>query len=108
MAAHLVDPFRLLIFRARLEPAEERSDDAGLDGLLRWLDLTPQFQTFLDIFTNPDSYNKGAWALGSADPASPWQSSSPTGRRGDITDLQGGLDATAKQINVPRAQASAP
>ena len=106
MAAHLVDGFRHSDPRVCLEPAEERSDDAGLDGVPD-PDLTPQFQTFLDIFTNPDSYNKGASAIGSADQElmaeffADWQA-------GDITDLQGELDATAKQINDQLAQASAP
>ena len=71
------------------------------------LDLTPQFQTFLDIFTNPDSYNKGASDIGSADQDlmaeffADWQA-------GDISDLQAGLDDVAQQINDQLAQAAAP
>ena len=71
------------------------------------LDLTPQFQTFLDIFTNPNSYNKGASDIGQADQDlmatffADWQA-------GDISDLQAGLDDVAQQINDQLAQAAAP
>jgi multiple sugar transport system substrate-binding protein len=71
------------------------------------LDLTPQFKTFLDIFTNPNSYNKGASPIGAADQElmadffADWQA-------GDVADLQAGLDDVAKQINDQLAQAAAP
>jgi multiple sugar transport system substrate-binding protein len=69
--------------------------------------LTPQFKTFLDVFTNPNSYNKGASDIGIADQDlmaeffAGWQA-------GDIPDLQAGLDDTAQQIDDQLAQASAP
>ena len=54
------------------------------------LDVTPQFQTFLDIFQNPDSHYKEPSAIGAADQnilaafADEWQA-------GKATDLQAGL-----------------
>jgi multiple sugar transport system substrate-binding protein len=71
------------------------------------LDVTPQFKTFLDIFTNPNSYNKGASDIGQADQDlmatffADWQA-------GDVSDLQKGLDDVAQQINDQLAQAQAP
>ena len=32
------------------------------------LDVTPQFQTFLDMFANPDSHYKPTTAIGDGDP----------------------------------------
>jgi multiple sugar transport system substrate-binding protein len=69
------------------------------------LDVTPQFQTFLDIFQNPGSHYKQHSAIGSADQttladfAARWQ----TGR---TDDLQGGLEQVAQQIDDQLAQAA--
>jgi multiple sugar transport system substrate-binding protein len=69
------------------------------------LDVTPQFQTFLDIFANPNSHYKEPSAIGAADQnivqafAADWQA-------GDHSDLSGGLQDAAQQINDQLAQAS--
>jgi multiple sugar transport system substrate-binding protein len=69
------------------------------------LDVTPQFQTFLDIFENPQSHSKETSAIGSADQdllgnfAERWQ----TGR---VDDLQAGLAEVAEQINNQLEQAA--
>jgi multiple sugar transport system substrate-binding protein len=69
------------------------------------LDVTPQFQTFLDIFQNPGSHYKEHSPIGSADQttladfAARWQ----TGR---VDDLQGGLQQVAQQIDDQLAQAA--
>ena len=71
------------------------------------LEVTPQFQTFLDVFQNPNSYNKGASPIGQADQDlmaaffADWQA-------GDVPDLQKGLDDVAQQIDDQLAQAQAP
>ena len=71
------------------------------------LDVTPQFQTFLDIFANPNSHYKETSAIGQADQdlmasfMEKWQA-------GKVDDLQAGLDDVAKQINDQLAQAEAP
>jgi multiple sugar transport system substrate-binding protein len=71
------------------------------------LEVTPQFQTFLDVFKNPNSYNKGASPIGQADQDlmaaffADWQA-------GDVPDLQKGLDDVAQQIDDQLAQAQAP
>jgi multiple sugar transport system substrate-binding protein len=67
------------------------------------LDVTPQFQTFLDIFENPLSHYKASSAIGAADQdllssfAEKWQV-------GD-EQLDSGLQQTAQQINDQLAQA---
>ena len=69
------------------------------------LDVTPQFQTFLDIFANPNSHYKETSAIGQADQdlmasfMEKWQA-------GKVDDLQAGLDDVAKQINDQLAQAA--
>jgi multiple sugar transport system substrate-binding protein len=69
------------------------------------LDVTPQFQTFLDIFANENSHYKEPSAIGAADQnivqqfATDWQA-------GDNDDLQGGLQSSAQQINDQLAQAA--
>jgi multiple sugar transport system substrate-binding protein len=69
------------------------------------LDVTPQFQTFLDIFQNPLSHYKQHSPIGSADQttladfAARWQ----TGR---AADLEGGLQQVAQQIDDQLAQAA--
>jgi multiple sugar transport system substrate-binding protein len=69
------------------------------------LDVTPQFQTFLDIFANENSHYKEPSAIGAADQnivqqfAGDWQA-------GDQTDLQAGLQSSAQQINDQLAQAA--
>ncbi|MEO8475661.1 MAG: extracellular solute-binding protein [Actinomycetota bacterium] len=71
------------------------------------LEVTPQFQTFLDIFANPSSHYKETSAIGSLDQdlvggfLEKWQ-------QGKVTDLQAGLDQVAEQINAELAQASGP
>jgi multiple sugar transport system substrate-binding protein len=68
------------------------------------LDVSPQFQTFLDIFANPDSTYKDATVLGATDQelveafADKWQV-------GDVDDLQAGLEDLAQQIDDETAQA---
>jgi multiple sugar transport system substrate-binding protein len=68
------------------------------------LDVTPQFKTFLDIFQNPGSHYKAASPIGSADQTilgdfvDKWQA-------GQDTDLEGGLQDAAKQIDDQLAQA---
>jgi multiple sugar transport system substrate-binding protein len=67
------------------------------------LDVTPQFQTFLDIFANPNSHYKEPSAIGAADQeivqafASRWQV-------GKDTDLTAGLTDAAQQITDQLAQ----
>jgi multiple sugar transport system substrate-binding protein len=67
------------------------------------LDVTPQFQTFLDVFENPLSHYKESSAIGSADQdilssfAEKWQV-------GD-EQLDSGLQQAAQQINDQLAQA---
>jgi multiple sugar transport system substrate-binding protein len=67
------------------------------------LEVTPQFQTFLDIFKNPLSHDKPPTAIGSADQdivssfAENWQA-------GAEADLAGGLQQAAKQIDDQLAQ----
>ncbi|HEY3139782.1 MAG TPA: hypothetical protein VGJ86_01555, partial [Acidimicrobiales bacterium] len=62
-----------------------------------------QFQTFLDIFANPDSHYKDVTVLGATDQelvddfGQRWQS-------GEIDDLQAGLEALAEQIDAELAQ----
>jgi multiple sugar transport system substrate-binding protein len=69
------------------------------------LDVTPQFQTFLDIFQNPDSHYKEPSAIGASDQniltawADRWEA-------GKETDLNGGLASVAQQINDQLAQAA--
>ncbi|MGH2595534.1 MAG: extracellular solute-binding protein [Actinomycetota bacterium] len=69
------------------------------------LDVTPQFQTFLDIFANDGSHYKEPSAIGASDQnivqafAANWQT-------GKDTDLDGGLQSSAQQINDQLAQAS--
>jgi len=69
------------------------------------LDVTPQFQTFLDIFANENSHYKEPSAIGASDQnivqafADNWQT-------GKDTDLQAGLDSSAQQINDQLAQAN--
>jgi multiple sugar transport system substrate-binding protein len=69
------------------------------------LDVTPQFQTFLDIFQNPDSQHKQPSTIGAADQnilaafAADWQA-------GKETDLDAGLASVAKQINDQLEQAA--
>jgi multiple sugar transport system substrate-binding protein len=70
------------------------------------LDVTPQFQTFLDIFKNPNSHYKEPSVIGASDQtivgalADDWQI-------GKQTDLEAGLQSAAKQINDQLAQAGA-
>ena len=71
------------------------------------LDVTPQFQTFLDIFANPSSSYKQPSPIGASDQnilaafADKWQA-------GTATDLNAGLDGAAKQINDQLAQTAGP
>lgn len=68
------------------------------------LDVTPEFKTFLDIFRNPLSHYKPPTPIGSADQdilaafAEKWQA-------GEVTDLAGGLQQVASQIDDQLAQA---
>jgi multiple sugar transport system substrate-binding protein len=70
------------------------------------LSLPEQFDTFLDVFSNPDSHYKDMTVIGSADQdilssfAAKWQS-------GRITDLEAGLAQVAQQIDDQLAQAQA-
>jgi multiple sugar transport system substrate-binding protein len=62
------------------------------------LDITPQFQTFLDVFADQGSHYKQTSEIGTTDQdlveafGADWQA-------GDVSDLQGGLQATAEQID---------
>ena len=68
------------------------------------LSLPQQFDTFLDVFSNPNSHYKDMSILGSADQdllasfAAKWQA-------GLITDLEAGLAEVAQQIDDQLAQA---
>ena len=70
------------------------------------LDVTPQFQTFLDIFQNDQSHYKQASPIGSADQtllanfAANWQV-------GKDTDLEAGLQSVASQVDDQLEQAQA-
>jgi len=69
------------------------------------LDVTPQFQTFLDIFKDTNSHYKEPSAIGASDQnivqafAARWQV-------GKQTDLDAGLSDSAKQIDDQLAQAA--
>jgi multiple sugar transport system substrate-binding protein len=69
------------------------------------LDQPTQFQTFLDIFGNPDSHYKETSVLGATDQelvgdfAQAWQA-------GEVDDLQAGLEELAQQIDDEVEQAS--
>lgn len=69
------------------------------------LDVTPQFQTFLEIFQHPSSHFKESSAIGAADQdilaafAANWQV-------GKETDLDGALQQVAEQIDDQLAQAA--
>jgi len=62
------------------------------------LDITPQFQTFLDVFADQGSHYKQTSEIGTADQdlvsnfGEDWQA-------GDVSDLQAGLQSTAEQID---------
>jgi multiple sugar transport system substrate-binding protein len=66
--------------------------------------LPRQFDTFLEVFSDPNSHYKDMSVLGSADQdllssfAAKWQS-------GRITNLEAGLADVAKQIDDQLAQA---
>ncbi len=68
------------------------------------LDQPPQFQTFLEIFANPDSHYKDTSVVGATDQelvtafAERWQA-------GEVDDLQAGLEDVAQQIDDEVAQA---
>jgi multiple sugar transport system substrate-binding protein len=68
------------------------------------LDVTPQFQTFLDVFAHPESHYKDHSIIGSTDQdlvsgfGEDWQV-------GDVSNLQAGLDQVAQQIDDQVAQA---
>lgn len=68
------------------------------------LEVTPQFQTFLDIFQNPGSHYKQMTVLGSADQdlvssfATRWQA-------GKIPDLEAGLQELHQRLNDQLEQA---
>ena len=63
----------------------------------------PQFQTFLDIYANPDSTYKGTTLVGSED-VDIFQKFLDQWQTGEATDLQGGLQQTASQIDAVVAQ----
>src|SRR5712691_7687898 len=71
------------------------------------LDVTPQFQTFLNIFKDPNSHYKEPSAIGASDQtivgqfAANWQA-------GKDTNLDAGLASAAKQIDDQLAQAAGP
>jgi multiple sugar transport system substrate-binding protein len=71
------------------------------------LEVTPQFQTFLDILEHPGSHYKESSPIGQADQDlvaaffAEWQA-------GDVSDLQSALDDVAQQIDDQLAQAQAP
>jgi multiple sugar transport system substrate-binding protein len=68
------------------------------------LDVTPQFQTFLDMFKNPDSHYKPSSPIGDGDQTAiaavleDWQA-------GKITDRQAALQKAADQVNNLLAEA---
>ena len=68
------------------------------------LDITPQFQTFLDIFGNQGSHYKQINEIGTTDQdlveafGADWQA-------GDVSDLQGGLEQLNQQVNDELEQA---
>ncbi|HET9120122.1 MAG TPA: extracellular solute-binding protein, partial [Solirubrobacterales bacterium] len=69
------------------------------------LDVTPQFQTFLDIFKNPNTETNPPKASGAAYQElfesfiSKWEA-------GQVSDLQSGLEDTASQIDAQEQNAS--
>ena len=67
------------------------------------LNAGPQFQTFLDIYANPDSTYKGTTLVGSED-VDIFQKFLDQWQTGQTTDLQGGLQQTASQIDAVVAQ----
>ena len=68
------------------------------------LDITPQFQTFLDIFGHDGSHYKQTSEIGTtdqdlvADFGADWQA-------GDVADLQAGLEQVNQQLNDELEQA---
>jgi multiple sugar transport system substrate-binding protein len=67
------------------------------------LEAGPQFQTFLDIYANPASTYKGTTLVGSED-VNIFQAFLDQWQNGQITDVQGGLEQTASQIDDVVAQ----
>jgi multiple sugar transport system substrate-binding protein len=68
------------------------------------LDVTPQFQTFLDIFKNPNSHYKPTTPIGDGDQTAiaqqfaAWQA-------GKLTDVEAGLQQAADAVNNLLAEA---
>jgi multiple sugar transport system substrate-binding protein len=67
------------------------------------LQAGPQFHTFLDIYANPASTYKGTTLVGSED-VNIFQAFLDQWQSGEITDVQGGLEQTASQIDAVVAQ----
>jgi multiple sugar transport system substrate-binding protein len=67
------------------------------------LDVTPEFQTFLDLFENEDSYYKGNTEIGALDQDT-FEAFIDTWQNGQVADLQAGLQETADQIDAQLAQ----
>ena len=67
------------------------------------LKASPQFQTFLDIYANPASTYKGTTLVGSED-VNIFQAFLEKWQTGQVTDLHGGLEDTASQIDAVVAQ----
>jgi multiple sugar transport system substrate-binding protein len=71
------------------------------------LNTPPQFQAFLDMYANPASTYKGTTLIGSED-IDIFQRFLERWQTGQVTDLQGGLEQAAKEIDDAVAQASGP
>ena len=71
------------------------------------LNTPSQFQAFLDMYANPGSTYKGTTLIGSGD-VDIFQRFIDQWQTGQVTDLQGGLEQVAKQIDDTVAQASGP
>ena len=67
------------------------------------LKASPQFQTFLDIYANPASTYKGTTLVGSED-VNIFQAFLEKWQTGQVTDVHGGLEDTASQIDAVVAQ----
>ena len=71
------------------------------------LDVTPQFQTFLDIFKNPASrHTRSRRPIGVGRPGHLMAAFAAKWQAGKVTDLQAGLADAAQQINDQLAQAA--
>ena len=77
----------------------KRADDARLARLARTWTSSPQFQTFLDIFKNPDSQLQAAVRRSGRPTRTSWTAFADKWQAGKETDLEAGLQSATEQID---------